>query len=103
MDIRVYNRDAWDRQVAKGDRWTIPVGPEVIAAARRGEWQVVLTPTKPVPHDWFPPLADLEVLCLASGGGQQAPSLPPRVRPSRRWTTPLLNSPRTASWPNAKA
>jgi SAM-dependent methyltransferase len=75
MDIRVYNRDAWDRQVAKGDRWTVPVGPEVIAAARRGDWHVVLTPTRPVPRDWFPPLAGLEVLCLASGGGQQAPVL----------------------------
>jgi SAM-dependent methyltransferase len=75
MDVRLYNRDAWDRQVAKGNRWTIPVGPEVIAAAQRGEWQVVLTPTKPVPRDWFPPLVGLEVLCLASGGGQQAPVL----------------------------
>jgi SAM-dependent methyltransferase len=75
MDVRLYNRHAWDRQVEKGNRWTIPVGPEEIAAARRGQWQVVLTPTKPVPRDWFPPLAGLEVLCLASGGGQQAPLL----------------------------
>jgi SAM-dependent methyltransferase len=75
MNIREYNRHAWDRQVAKGNRWTLPVSPEAIAAARRGDWQVVLTPTKPVPRDWFPPLAGLEVLCLASGGGQQAPVL----------------------------
>jgi SAM-dependent methyltransferase len=75
MDIRLYNRHAWDRQVEKGNRWTIPVGPKEIAAARRGDWQVVLTPTRPVPRDWFPPLAGLEVLCLASGGGQQAPLL----------------------------
>lgn len=75
MDVRVYNRDAWDRQVAGGNRWTVPVGPEVTASARRGEWSVVLTPTKPVPKDWFPPLAGLDVLCLASGGGQQGPIL----------------------------
>jgi SAM-dependent methyltransferase len=75
MDVRSYNRHAWDCQVAKGNRWTVPVGPEVIAAARRGDWQVVLTPTKPVPRDWFPPLAGLDVLCLASGGGQQGPIL----------------------------
>src|SRR5438093_2500911 len=75
MDILSYNRHAWDRQVEKGNRWTVPVGPEAIAAARRGDWQVVLTPTKPVPRDWFPPLAGREVLCLASGGGQQAPLL----------------------------
>jgi SAM-dependent methyltransferase len=75
MDIVAYNRRAWDRQVEKGNRWTIPVGPEAIAAARRGEWEVVLTPTKPVPRTWFPPLSGLAVLCLASGGGQQGPIL----------------------------
>lgn len=75
MDIRTYNRDAWDRQVRAGNQWTIAVGPEVTRAARRGEWAVVLTPTKPVPREWFPPLAGLEVLCLASGGGQQGPIL----------------------------
>src|SRR5262245_14008559 len=75
MDIREYNRHAWDRKVQQGDRWTVPVAPEVIARARRGDWQVVLTPTKPVPRDWFPDLNGLEVLCLASGGGQQAPIL----------------------------
>src|SRR5437763_2650294 len=73
MDVVTYNRHAWDRQVEQGNRWTVPVGPEVIAAARRGDWQVVLTPTRPVPRDWFGNLAGLEVLCLASGGGQQAP------------------------------
>src|SRR5947209_4621289 len=74
-DIRAYTRHAGARQVEKGGRWTVPVGPEVIAAARRGDWQVVLTPTRPVPRDWFPPLAGLDVLCLASGGGQQGPVL----------------------------
>lgn len=75
MDIREHNRHAWDRQVEKGNRWTLPVSAEAIAAARRSDWSVVLTPTKPVPRDWFPPLGGLEVLCLASGGGQQGPIL----------------------------
>jgi SAM-dependent methyltransferase len=75
MDIAAYNRHAWDRQVEKGNRWTVPVSPEVIAAARRGDWTVDLSPTKPVPRDWFPELTGLEILCLASGGGQQAPIL----------------------------
>jgi SAM-dependent methyltransferase len=75
VDILEYQRHAWDRQAEKGDRWTVPVGPEVIAAARRGDWHVVLTPTRPVPREWFPDPAGLEVLCLASGGGQQAPVL----------------------------
>lgn len=75
MDVRAYNRDAWDHQAAVGNRWTVPVGPQAIMAARRGEWDIVLTPTKPVPRDWFPLLTGLDLLCLASGGGQQAPIL----------------------------
>ncbi|MCC6406467.1 MAG: class I SAM-dependent methyltransferase [Planctomycetes bacterium] len=75
MDIRDYNRDAWDRQVARGNRWTVPVGTEVIERARRGEWSIVLTPTKPVPRAWFPKLDGARTLCLASGGGQQGPIL----------------------------
>jgi SAM-dependent methyltransferase len=75
MDVTAYNRDAWDRNVRAGDRWTLPVTPEQVAAARRGEWSIVLTPTKPVPRSWFPDLRDLSVLALASGGGQQGPIL----------------------------
>jgi SAM-dependent methyltransferase len=75
MDITTYNREAWNSRVEKGNRWTLPVGPEVIAAARLGDWNVVLTPTRPVPRSWFPPLVGLDVLCLASGGGQQGPIL----------------------------
>ncbi|NLE44325.1 MAG: class I SAM-dependent methyltransferase [Chloroflexi bacterium] len=75
MDVREYNRGAWDRQVAHGNPWTIPVGPAEVAAARRGCWTILLTPSKPVPSDWFPPIASCDVLCLASGGGQQGPIL----------------------------
>lgn len=75
MDVRAYNRAAWDQMVADGNRWTIPVGPEVVAAARQGDWSILLTPTIPAPRDWFPPLAGADVLCLASGGGQQGPIL----------------------------
>jgi SAM-dependent methyltransferase len=70
-----YNRKAWDRQVERGNPWTAPVAPDTIARARGGDWSIVLTPTRPVPADWFPPLAGLDVLCLASGGGQQGPIL----------------------------
>jgi SAM-dependent methyltransferase len=47
----------------------------VVERARRGEWQIVVTPRRAVPHDWFPELAGADVLCLASGGGQQGPVL----------------------------
>jgi SAM-dependent methyltransferase len=84
VDIRDYNRRAWDRRVELNDRWTLPVIAEQIAAARRGEWQtpaltsgasVVLTENLPIPRDWLGELAGRDVLCLASGGGQQAPIL----------------------------
>ena len=75
MDIRSYNRDAWDAQVRKGNPWTRPVSSEVIDAARRGEFEIVLTPEKPVPRDWFPSLEGCRTLGLASGGGQQGPVL----------------------------
>lgn len=74
MDIRSYNRDAWDRQVQSGKNpWTVPVSPELIARARTGDWSVVLTENKPVPHEWFPPMQGLRILGLACGGGQQGP------------------------------
>jgi SAM-dependent methyltransferase len=76
MDIRDFNRRAWDHQVDSGNAWTVPVSPEVIAAARRGQWSIVLTEQQPVPRAWFPAdLHGLDVLCLASGGGQQGPVL----------------------------
>ena len=76
MDIRSYNRDAWDREVEGGQsRWTQPVSPEVIAHARQGEFSIVLTENIPVPQRWFPSLKGADVLCLASGGGQQGPVL----------------------------
>lgn len=75
MSVREHNRAAWDREVERGNEWTTPVSPEVIEAARRGRWSVLLTETKPVPREWFPTLAGLSVLCLAVGGGQQAPVL----------------------------
>ena len=37
-----------------GNEWTRPVGPEVIARAREGDWSVVLIGYEPVPRDWFP-------------------------------------------------
>jgi SAM-dependent methyltransferase len=74
MDIRAYNREKWNKLVESGNPWTIPVSPEVVAAARRGQWGVLLTENKLVPRDWFPPsLAGVDILGLACGGGQQGP------------------------------
>ena len=40
-----------------------------------GNWSVILTPNKTVPSEWFGNIKGKKVLCLASGGGQQAPIL----------------------------
>jgi len=75
LNIRTYNRRAWDHQAELGNPWTIPVDPRVIAAARQGTVSIQLTEEKPVPREWFPTLAGADVLCLACGGGQQGPVL----------------------------
>lgn len=76
MDVRSYNREKWDKQVEDGNPWTIPSTPERIADARQGNWSVLLTEQKPVPRHWFPEdLHGVDILCLASGGGQQGPIL----------------------------
>jgi SAM-dependent methyltransferase len=76
MDVLQYNRDAWNRQSTSGDsRWCEPVDSTTIAAARTGNWALILTPTLTVPAAWFGEIRDARVLCLASGGGQQAPLL----------------------------
>jgi len=73
LDVREYNRYAWNHQVDNNNPWTIPVTPDVIAAARRGEFSVLLTETRPVPRTWFLPFEGLDLLGLACGGGQQGP------------------------------
>jgi SAM-dependent methyltransferase len=76
FDVREYNRRAWNKLSEQGNRYTQPASPQVIAAARSGDWQIHLTPTIPIPASWFPrPIAGKAVLCLASGGGQQGPIL----------------------------
>jgi SAM-dependent methyltransferase len=75
IDLVSYNRQAWNNEVKQGNEWTVPVTGEQLEQARNGIWEIVLTPTKPVPRSWFCPLENAAVLCLASGGGQQGPIL----------------------------
>ncbi len=71
-----HNRRAWDKQSSEGQSdWVQPVDADTIAKARRGDWQIILTPLRPVPADWFGEFSGKDILCLASGGGQQAPVL----------------------------
>jgi SAM-dependent methyltransferase len=73
FNVVEYNRDAWDQQVKKSNPFTIPVTSGMIKSAKKGEYSVLLTETKPVPHDWFPAFKGIDLLGLACGGGQQGP------------------------------
>lgn len=75
MNIQEYNSEAWDKEVERGISWSIPVSSAIIEKARNGVWEVVLTPKRNVPREWFGDIRGKDVLCLASGGGQQAPIL----------------------------
>lgn len=67
------NSGFFDKWVAEGWEWGTPISHEVFEKAKHGDWNMVLTPTKPVPKDWFCTLKGAKVLGLASGGGQQMP------------------------------
>lgn len=67
------NAQTIDRWIEEGWEWGKPISHEEYERARSGQWNVVLTPTKPVPHEWFGELRGKRVLGLASGGGQQMP------------------------------
>ncbi len=75
MNVQEYNSGAWDKLVENEIEWSVPVSSQVIERARAGIWEVILTPIKPVPREWFGEITNKDVLCLASGGGQQAPIL----------------------------
>lgn len=73
LNVRLYNRYAWDRQVDLQNKFTLPVDRETITRARQGIYSVLLTETRPVPKEWFPSFRGLNLLGLACGGGQQGP------------------------------
>ena len=63
--IDLWCEDDWE--------WGKPITHDQYLDALNGKWDVLLTPTKPVPHEWFGDLKDKKVLGLASGGAQQIP------------------------------
>ncbi|OLQ95695.1 SAM-dependent methyltransferase [Vibrio ponticus] len=72
MDITQHNSTAWEKDDGF-EEWKQPVSSDVINDARNGIAEVLLTNSKPVPSDWYMPIKGKKLLCLASGGGQQAP------------------------------
>ena len=73
MNYQDINAATIDRWIEEGWEWGKPLDHETYVKALHGEWDVLLTPTKPVPHAWFGELKGKKVLGLASGGGQQMP------------------------------
>ncbi len=73
MKYQDINAEIIDRWVREGWEWGRPVSHETFLKAGSGDWEVRLTPTKPVPHEWFGDLRGKKILGLASGGGQQMP------------------------------
>lgn len=69
------NSKIFDQWAQDGWEWAQPIDHETYLRALQGDWRVVLTPTKPVPREWFGSLQGAKVLGLASGGGQQMPIL----------------------------
>ena len=62
--------DAW---CESGWKWGKAISHEEYEDALNGKWDVLLTPTKYVPHEWFEGFKNKKILGLASGGGQQIP------------------------------
>lgn len=72
MDVVKYNSEAWDREVTSENKWTVPLTHEEYLAAKKGEYTLLLTPTKNVPKKWLGKIKGKKVLCLGGGGGQQS-------------------------------
>lgn len=73
MKYQDINAETIDRWIAEGWEWGRPISHEEYEAALEGKWDVVLTPTRKVPHEWLGDLRGKKILGLASGGGQQMP------------------------------
>ena len=67
------NAETIDRWVEEGWEWGVPVSHETYELAKKGSYDLLLTPTKFVPHAWIGDVRGKKILGLASGGGQQMP------------------------------
>ncbi len=68
------NESAWDKKVDDCAIWTLSISSEEIEQAKKGKFKLSLGGNVNIPLDWLPKDSKgKKVLCLASGGGQQAP------------------------------
>ena len=75
MDYQDINAKTIDKWVDEGWKWGQPITHDEYVNAKNGKWDILLTPTKPVPHEWLGQIKGKKILGLASGGGQQMPIL----------------------------
>lgn len=73
MPYQDENAKTVTRWIEEGWQWGTPIDHNTYEKAVRGDWDVLLTPVKKVPHSWFGKLKGKKLLGLASGGGQQIP------------------------------
>lgn len=73
MEYQDINAKTIDHWIEEGWEWGQPISHETYEEAKKGNWDVLLTPTRNVPHAWFGELKGKKILGLASGGGQQIP------------------------------
>lgn len=73
MSYQDENAKTIDRWIEEGWEWGQPIDHDTYLSALNGSWELLLTPTKPVPKSWLGEIKGKKVLGLASGGGQQMP------------------------------
>lgn len=73
MNYQDINSKVIDQWCKDGWQWGKAITHEEYQRAKEGAWDVFLTPTKVVPHEWLGDLKGKKVFGLASGGGQQIP------------------------------
>ena len=76
MDYLNINKKFWNKWSQERGPWSQRCSKEQIQKARSGKIEVGITTDKLVPESWFPEnWKGLDILGLASGGGQQMPIL----------------------------
>ena len=76
MDYLKINKTFWNKWSKERGPWSKRCSKEQIQKARSGKVEIGITTDKLVPESWFPKnWKGLDVLGLASGGGQQIPLL----------------------------
>ena len=70
------NEQEWNKIVEAGCEWTKPITHKQFIDNLKHDFKLYLSPSIPIPRNWFPEnIKDKKLLGLACGGGQQMPIL----------------------------